>query len=53
MVRFAENTIGRVAKLTTKSQISSEPTNTPYVIPANIQQQAKAKVRLDVRKAPP
>lgn len=37
MVRFAENTIGKVAKLTTKAPHSSEPVNTPYVIPTNVQ----------------
>lgn len=37
MVRFAENTIGKVAKLTTKAPRSAEPINTPYVIPTNVQ----------------
>ena len=37
MVRFAENTIGKVAKLTTNAPRSSEPINTPYVIPTNVQ----------------
>lgn len=37
MVRFAENTIGKVAKLTTKAPRSAKPINTPYVIPTNVQ----------------
>lgn len=37
MVRFAENTIGRISKLTTNAPRSSEPINTPYVIPTNVQ----------------
>lgn len=37
MVRFAENTVGRLGKLVTNTPRSDEPINTPYVIPTNVQ----------------
>lgn len=37
MVRFAENTVGRLGKLAASNQRSSEPINNPYIVPTNVQ----------------
>lgn len=37
MVRFAENTVGRLGKFVSSNQRSSEPVNNRYVVPTNVQ----------------
>ena len=37
MIGVAENTIGKLGKLAANNQRSSEPINTPYVIPSNVE----------------